>query len=48
VIFLGTTTTTALKYQARRISAYNASTKELTLEPALSNAPASGDVFIIR
>jgi len=33
--------------QVRRISAYNGTTKTITLDPALTSAPANGDVFTI-
>jgi hypothetical protein len=37
----------ALKTQARRILSYNGSTKAVTLESALTAAPANGAAFII-
>ncbi len=33
--------------QSRRISAYDGSTKQITLDPALTSAPANGDTFTI-
>lgn len=33
--------------QSRRVSAYNGTTKTITLDPALTSAPANGDAFTI-
>jgi len=42
-----TFTSGALDGQSRRISAYNGTTKTVTLDPALTSAPANGDAFTI-
>ncbi|MBI5071788.1 SH3 domain-containing protein [Candidatus Falkowbacteria bacterium] len=42
-----TFTSGALNGQVRRISAYNGTTKSITLDPALTSAPANGDAFTI-
>ena len=42
-----TFTSGALDGQSRRISAYNGTTKTITLDPALTSAPANGDAFTI-
>lgn len=42
-----TFTSGALNNQTRRISAYDGTTKEITLSPALTSAPGDGDTFTI-
>jgi len=42
-----TFTSGSLNGQVRRISAYNGTTKTITLDPALTSAPANGDTFTI-
>ncbi len=42
-----TFTSGSLNGQSRRISAYNSTTKTITLDPALTSAPANGDGFTI-
>lgn len=42
-----TFTSSTLDGQSRRISAYNGTTKRITLDPALTSAPANGDSFTI-